>query len=50
VIDAVRAFLAKVEPAPTLRLTDAQTTRLDVRGVEVPACCPTWYFRKPGVI
>lgn len=47
VADAVRSFFATAENAPRMRLTDPQTPRLDVRGILVPPCCPTWYARKP---
>ena len=44
---AVVAFLASLPATPRLRETAVQTPRLDVRGVPIPPCCPSWYFRKP---
>jgi len=31
----------------TLFVTDVQKPRLDVRGLELPPCCPSWYLFKP---
>ena len=45
---AVEAFVATLAATPRVHATGDQTPRLDVRGVAVAPCCPTWYFRKRG--
>jgi hypothetical protein len=41
---AVRAFAR--DAGLELLLTDVQAPRADVRGNQVPPCCPSWYFIK----
>ena len=45
---AVEAFVATLAATPRVHATGDQVPRLDVRGVAVAPCCPTWYFRKRG--